>query len=148
MRCKPKFRDWGNIKISGLRYSNVGIVPFRIVPFELYTRCRAPLPLPEAQQNLQFRGAVQHLLRFSFNHRDAACSSSLRCTLMRGEIKMSERARSWKWEVGDHHHVCFDYKFPKPCELARCHNAGDRHGLNVVLGVLFLHPSSNTLERR
>jgi hypothetical protein len=50
--------------------------------------------------------------------------------------------------MGDHHHVCFDYKFPKPCELARCHNAGDRHGLNVVLGVLSLHPSSNTLERR
>ena len=95
-----KFRDWGNTKISGLRYSNVGIVPFRIVPFALYTRHRAPLPLPEAPQNLLFGDAVQHLLRFSFNSRDALESSSLRCTLICGEIKISQRARSWKWRGG------------------------------------------------
>jgi hypothetical protein len=123
-----KFRDWGNTKLLGLPYSKVGYVPFRIVLFELHTRRRAPLPLPETPQYLEFRDAVQYFLRFSFNLRDALCSSSFAVLSSMGKSRCLNGLDRGSGRVGYHHHVCFDYKFPKPCELARCHNAGDRHG--------------------
>ena len=118
-------------KISGLgKYKNFRLTlfqcryfPFIIVPSELYTRRRVPLPLPEALQNLQVRDADQHRLRFSFNLRDAVCSSSLRCTLICGEIKMSQRARSWKWRGGKPPPCLFRLQIPEAVwtgEMSQC----------------------------
>ena len=59
--------DWGNITTSGLPWLQVGLVPFKVAPFGVYTPDQSPLQLPEVSLELLFPVTVQHHLLFISN---------------------------------------------------------------------------------
>jgi len=56
------FQDWNNMATTGLHQLQVGLVPFTVAPFGVYTPDQAPLPLPEVSPELQFPDTVQNFL--------------------------------------------------------------------------------------
>jgi len=48
-------------------YLQVSIVPFKVVPFRVYTLGPALLPLLDVSVDFSFRDAVQHHLKFKLN---------------------------------------------------------------------------------